>query len=205
MNSEKKTFADYVPILDNSKLSDQVTTIARLSKVDIHAEFKKWLDMPIPDLGMSDDHEYLIADVFVISRESKIFDPAIGKNAKEELTYPIAKVWQCGKYFDLDREGNSRRKFEPGTLVRLRDYETMTLENVRHEIWEKNPYRNSNLQQMGSAPPKWWQKLWDAHGRRLFALDPFDRDMTNWRNSVFLFDSPNIVAPITDWKKLLRI
>lgn len=204
-NGKSAKSAIILPDKDRMPPKPQQKRIKDLSKAEIHDLFIQWVSEPIPEQihGMSDEHEYLIADVFVISRETDVYDPGIERNAREEMTYPIAKVLQCGKFFGLDKEGKPRKSYAAGSLVRLKDLETMTIENPRYEIATQNQYTKSNLKQEGTTPPKWWQKLWDTHARRMFALDPFERDMMNWKNSIFLFDTPNIVGPITDWKKLI--
>lgn len=185
-----------------------------LTKKEMRDEFEKWYKKPVPaQIGAyGTEHGYLIVDVFVIVQKSGLIGLSKhgGGSPDREMTYPIAKVLGIGDYFwdrakYLDEKGlPAPCPYKVGDLVRLRDFEALVLENPRYELWRKNEYSKSNLEQIGSAPPPRILNLWEMHGKRLFSLNPFEGDMEKWDMNIFYFDMPNILMPVKRWQTLFE-
>ena len=116
------------------------------------------------------DHEVLVK----IFKFAPITDTAVTLNAKGDTTdmhkvryFSIAKVLAAGK----------EAEYEPGDLVKLKDVDTLSIENSKYRAWVDNPYKNGNMKKKGEEPVKYMSNIFKTLGNSAFILNPFALDI----------------------------
>lgn len=163
-----------------------------LSKAEIKKEFEAFIKRGISSdiRGYGNNHSYMIVEVFRIQREPSGLIGTSDVSLVEETIFPICKVLQVGVGF-----GGG---YEVGDLVRMKDYDAMTISNPRYEAWVNNEYSKSNLKQIGGAPPAKLNNLWKNLGSRVFCLNPFSSGGDDV--AIFYLDTPNVLMKVVDWE-----
>lgn len=166
-----------------------------LSKKEIVQAFRTWNDKDIPFLMemYSNDHGYLIADVFVVRKKTGSGLIGVdGDGLASEFTFPIAKVWQVGKKW----KGGD---VEVGGLIRLKDMETRSNINPRYEEYIKasGQFKGTEMNAVNPPPQKIVQRLYEVMFRRAFVPNPFESDTKKYNTDAFFFDEGNMLMPLT--------
>jgi hypothetical protein len=170
-----------------------------MERTEIRKEFKKFARKPMPTyMQMYDDnHDHLIAEVFMIVKAPTGIIGTDTTQVHTEYVFPIAKVMQVGTQW----KGIACKA---GDFVRLKDWDGATLKNPRYEAWRKNDYSKNpdDLKPVGQAPPPVINRIWDAFSERLFSPDPFEMDATK-HLPIFFFATPHILMKIKDANKYI--
>lgn len=158
---EKKDF--------NKIVSDNITEVDRKSQTQQAIEaFQEFQNKSIPKEVAAytwEDKEVLI-EIFS-------FEP------EDELSLDLdtsASILNKVRYFSVARvlASGPESKYKVGQLVKLKDRDTLTIENSAYKEWVNNPMSNSNMKQKGQEPPRFMSNIFQTFSQYTFILNPFD-------------------------------
>ena len=103
-------------------------------------------------------------------------------------TFSIAKVLNAGP----------ESAYEQGDIVKLRDFETATIDNPRYEAWTNNPHNSSNMTKVGQEPPSTINNLMSIYKTKMFVMNPLKLELDDDDFITFKVFDANIDNPIKD-------
>lgn len=194
---------------EKEKLISSAISIEERLKEKVLEQYIEFIEEPIdPVLDnyeiVKQDHRFgnnIILKVFIFEpkqeyfgEEESIFLDVTGTKSYErfERTFPIAKVLKA----------HPESVFKSGDFVKLGDYDAGTIKNPRYEAWVNNEYKDSNLDQIGTVPPKTISNFYNAFGKTVFVVNPLSEVEELDYSVVSVFEN-SIVNKIKDPRKFI--
>lgn len=188
IESKKQALAQRLGAIERSTIEEARSAAKVLDQRKVNAAFREFIDKPIPDLGyVTLLGESCIVEIFGYEEKSSIL-----LNAHGNETATQRNVFSIGKVLLASKESI----YATGDFVKLRDYDTSTIPNPRYEAWVDNPHTKSNMERVGDSPKEMMNNLWQAHGSKIFRLNPLKQELSDSDWLTFKFADAHIECKI---------
>jgi hypothetical protein len=134
----------------------------------VNEKYVEFVNQPIDDLYNNHNFKGTTAIVKVFDyrpkeEESKII--LLDGSSSASLNY---RTFSIGKVMAVGPDS----EYKPGDIVKLRDFDTSTIDNPRYEAWVNNPYNNSTMNKVGQEPPATINNLMAMYHKKIFSVNP---------------------------------
>lgn len=182
-------------------LNDNIQTKTKKDEaVQIKEQFKTFIAGEIPNEVNAykwQDKEVLLKVFKYIPEDDNVI------NITETQTSELQKA----RYFSFAKvlATGPDSKYKPGEIVKLKDIDTLSIENSKYKQWKDNPLSKSNLEQKGKEPLRYMSNIFERLGPFTFVLNPFDVEKLDSGSDdcIYKLSDGKIENPIADVNILL--
>lgn len=166
---------------------------------EVYSQYKDFLNEPIDSMFKAYNFKGRTAVVKVFgykpkkTKNSVLLMDGSSSSDRHYRTFSVGKVLATGP----------ESEYSPGDIVKLRDWDTATMNNPRYEAWVNNPHNSSNMKKVGQEPPTSINNLMAKFSTRIFSVNPLlvEKPEDDW--ITFELTDMELGAPIKNPMELI--